>query len=157
MRRKDRAITDPHAIAGTLASQNVCRVALHGEPYPYIVPLNYGMVREGERITLYMHCAHEGEKLRRMQANAHVAFEVDDGGQLMEQADGCNYTMLYESVMGCGTLRVVEGEEKRVGLLALMHQIAPEKTFAFSDDQVNTVTMLRLDVEQMTGKRHRNA
>ena len=155
MRRKDREITDPHTIAGILASQNLCRVALHDDPYPYIVPLNYGMVQEGERIALYMHCAHEGEKLRRLWADAHVAFEVDDGGHMIGQSDGCSCTMLYESVIGQGTLRVVEGEEKRIGLLALMRQMEPDKAFAFSEAQVNAVTVLRLDVEHVTGKRNR--
>lgn len=43
MRRKDREITEFEEIIDVMERCGVCRLALHDEEYPYIVPLNFGM------------------------------------------------------------------------------------------------------------------
>ena len=62
MRRKDREIKDRQEILEVMKRCDVCRLALHDEEFPYIVPVNFGMeVMDGE-ITLYFHGATEGKK-----------------------------------------------------------------------------------------------
>lgn len=153
MRRNDRAITNMASIVDILTRNTVCRLALHDTPYPYIVPLNYGFAHENGRLRLYFHCAHDGKKLDLMRQNPHVSFVVDGNHQLRGKDGACTYTYAYESVIGQGTLRAVQGEERREGLLALMRTLAPEKAFAIPDAALERVTVLRLDVAQVTGKR----
>lgn len=153
MRRADREITDAQEMMAVLRADCVCRIAMHAAPYPYIVPMNYGVCQEDGRTMLYLHCAKEGEKLCRMRENPHVAFEVDTEHMLVTGEAACAYGFAYASIIGQGILSAVEGEEKRAGLLALMRQVAPEKTFAIDDAALQGVTVLRLDVQHMTGKR----
>lgn len=155
MRRKDREVTGLDEMEAMLRAETVCRVCFHGDPYPYIVPLNFGFTRDGDRFTLYFHCAKVGEKLDRMRADPNVAFEVDGAHQLVDGPNACDYSFGFQSVIGTGTLSEVAGEERRAGLIALMRQVAPDRDFDCMDvDLERGVNVLRLDVAQMTGKRH---
>ena len=157
MRRKDREVTSPDEIAAILAASNVCRVAWQGETYPYIVPLNYGFTHENGRFTLYFHCAQEGEKLKHTRRNPRVAFEVDGAHAIRGQESACSYTMEYESVTGHGILTEVEASGREAGMQLLMRQIVPGKAFTFTPNDLAHVTVLRLDVESISGKRNRKA
>lgn len=155
MRRADRAVTDPDTIEAILQANAVCRLALHDTPFPYIVPLNYGMERDGDRFLLYFHCAREGRKLDLLRANPHAAFEVDGAHRLTgEGATACRYSYAYESVIGEGVLTEVSGSEKAVGLAALMRRLVPGETFTFDRAALEAVAVLRLDVRHITGKRN---
>ncbi len=157
MRRKDREITDIDQIEMILAKNNVCRLALHGEEYPYLLPLNYGYVRQGDRFRLYFHGAREGMKMDALRRDSHAAFEVDCETRVIQGKAPGEYTMAYESVVAIGVLSIVEGDEKRDGLAAIMRQVAPGETFAFDQATLLGVTVLCLEVSQITGKRNRPA
>ena len=79
MRRRDRQITDPAAIADLLSRCKVCRIAVTDRQGPYIVPLNFGyQLSESGALTLYFHSAQTGRKLSALQAcTGPVAFEMD--------------------------------------------------------------------------------
>lgn len=57
MRRSDREITDFQELITVMRGCDVCRLALHDEPYPYILPLNFGLEVDGETVRLYFHGA----------------------------------------------------------------------------------------------------
>ena len=102
MRRSDRQVTDPAAIAGIMARCQVVRIALNTEGAPYVLPLNFGMEPDG--MTLYIHGAMEGEKYCLMAADPRAGFEMDCmlGMDLDEVHQECSTR--YESVMGWGIL-----------------------------------------------------
>ncbi|MCL1963480.1 MAG: pyridoxamine 5'-phosphate oxidase family protein [Firmicutes bacterium] len=155
MRRAERAVTGLNEIESILKRCEVCRLALHDDPYPYIVPLSFGYGRDGERLWLYFHCAHEGMKLNLMQKRAQAAFEMDCACKVIQKGQSaCAYTMRYESVVGQGVLSRVQGAEKADGLSALMRHAAPKKAFDFSQAALDGVTVLRLDVHSLTAKRN---
>lgn len=52
MRRKDREVTDLSDIIGIMENCDVCRLALNDDSYPYILPLNFGMAVNGDKIQL---------------------------------------------------------------------------------------------------------
>ncbi len=156
MRRGDREVADIDGLEAILKQCDVCRLALHAEPFPYLVPVNFGYARHGDRFALYFHGAAEGTKLDLLRRNPRAAFEVDCGYRVHDGGDNaCAYSMEFESVVGQGVLSEVSGEEKRTGLLAVMRQYAPEKAFEINDAALESVAVLRLDVENMTGKRLR--
>ena len=64
MRRNDREIRDFDEILEVMKKCDVCRIAMQGGEYPYMVPLNFGMAVDGQQITLYFHGAQTGMKLR---------------------------------------------------------------------------------------------
>lgn len=151
MRRKDRQISDREAILRVMEGCDVCRVAFHGENYPYVVPMNFGMKAEGEDITLYFHCAQSGEKLERMDKDPRVAFEMDRGHRLVTEEESMNCTMAYECVMGQGRLERVPEGEKRAALELLMAHYHQED-FPIPEAVIPHTTVLRLRVERLTGK-----
>ena len=60
MRRNDREVTDLSEIIEIMKNCDVCRLALNDDGFPYILPLNFGMAVNGDKITLYFHSALEG-------------------------------------------------------------------------------------------------
>lgn len=85
MRRSDREITDFQELITVMRGCDVCRLALHDEPYPYILPLNFGLEVDGETVRLYFHGANTGTKYDLIAKNPNVAFEMDRGHALMAQ------------------------------------------------------------------------
>ncbi len=142
MRRKDREVTDIQVLEDILRKGIVCRVALHDEPFPYIVPLNYGYKDN----KLYIHCANEGHKLELIEKNPKAAFVVD----IDSYVDGS--TMRYRSVMGYGQISLCESkEEKEYALKCLIEHFGGEFSQA-SLKHIEAVTMLVFDIESLTGK-----
>jgi len=153
MRRSDREISDMKEIIEVIKKCDVCRVAFFDEDYPYILPLNFGVSYDGTNLELYFHGAKEGKKLSLIQINPMVAFEMDCSHKLITGEIACSTTMEYESVCGNGKIEVLEEEHKVMALTQIMKQYSKETTFEFSDHELNSVTLLKLKVNQITGKR----
>lgn len=154
MRRADREIKEFDEIIRIMEKCDVCRIAFHDEEYPYILPLNFGMEVEGERVTLYFHGANEGKKYELLARNNKVAFEMDcDHCLLTIEKDG-NCTMAYESVIGYGRLEVLSEEEKERALDILMKHYRAED-FAYNKAVIPQTTVMKLTVESMSGKRRK--
>ena len=62
MRQKKRQVTDKATICAMLDEMDTIYLGMHDEPFPYVVPLNFGYEWNDELI-FYFHCAHEGHKL----------------------------------------------------------------------------------------------
>jgi len=115
MRRTDREIKDPTEIVDILCRANTIRLALHDEPYPYVVPLSFGFEKTTGQITLYIHGAKEGHKHTLLARNNHVCVEAGIFHHYAETANG-GLTVVYESVIGFGKAAIVEGNEAARGL-----------------------------------------
>ena len=158
MRRKEREITDWDDIIDVLRKCSVIRLGLNTDGYPYVVPLNFGFETEGKSLTLWFHCATQGQKLELIRQNPKAGFEADCSLKLVEGERARGYTMEYESVIGHGDVEICEDStSKRRGLTAIMSQYAPERDFDFRDDEIADLFVLRLDVVQITGKRLKQA
>ena len=93
MRRSDREITDFQELITVMRGCDVCRLALHDEPYPYILPLNFGLEVDGETVRLYFHGANTGTKYDLIAKNPNVAFEMDRGHELILDDEHGNCTI----------------------------------------------------------------
>lgn len=152
MRRKDREITERAEMIRVMERCDVCRLALHDEGYPYIVPLNFGVEVTGDGVILYFHGATEGKKYERMAADNRASFEMDCSHRLVTDEQKRQCTMEYESIIGRGRLEIVPDEEKLHGLQVLMAHYHKED-FVFGREILPATTVFRLTVEEMTGKR----
>lgn len=152
MRRADREITDFDELIAVMRGCDVCRLALHDEPYPYILPLNFGLEADGGTVRLYFHGADTGTKYDLIARNPNASFEMDRGHELILDDEHGNCTMTYESVIGQGRITVVPDSGKEHALRVLMAQYrAPD--FPYSKAVIPATTVLCLTVEHMTGKR----
>ncbi|MDF2474372.1 MAG: transporter [Anaerocolumna sp.] len=153
MRRKDREITDVEEILMIMDKCDVCRIALFDEEYPYIVPLNFGYEQKETGLELYFHGAKEGKKLSLIEKNKKACFEMDCSHNLVTGEDACDYTMEFESVIGYGSIVLLEEAEKMEALKGLMKQYTKDSNLKFNPGAVKAVTVFKLVVEQITGKR----
>jgi uncharacterized protein len=154
MRRNEREVTDRKEIIMVLKKALICRIAIHDKPYPYIVPLNFG-VEDGEKIKLYFHCATEGKKLDLIRKNNKVSFEADSDTQIISGKTACRWSMLYRSVTGFGTIEVVNDPEERVsGLNLLMEHYSGNSVNEFDPAVFARTLILRLTVESLSCKKH---
>ena len=55
MRRTQNEMKSIEEICAVLDKCKVCRLAMNHNGYPYLVPMNFGYEREGNKIYLYFH------------------------------------------------------------------------------------------------------
>lgn len=122
MRRKDREVSDFSQIQQLVKNCHVIRIALFDEEYPYIVPVNFGNIWEGEQLKLYVHGARQGKKINLINANSAVAIEMDDKHELIETGDVAeDYSYAYQSLIGFGHAQIITDlKQKTRALNALM-------------------------------------
>lgn len=156
MRRSDREIKDLKEIIGIMEKCDVCRLALRDEEYPYIVPLNFGLEVKDSQLLLYFHGAPEGKKLDLIRKDNRVCFEMDCAHKLVMDKEQGNCSMNYESVIGRGIIEFVPEEEKYEALGILMKQYHQE-SFSFNKEMMPRTAVLRLVVEEVTGKARRGS
>lgn len=148
MRRKEKEITDRNAIEEVIKTCLVCRLAFNDDDHPYIVPLNFGY----EKGVLYFHGAMKGKKLSLLQKNNRAAFEFDTRLEIIEAEEACDWSMKFQSVIGFGTVSMIETlPEKKKALGIIMAQYS-EQPFEIPDKSIGGVAVYRLEIEQMTGK-----
>lgn len=155
MRRKDREIVLLEEIDAVLNQCSVCRIAMIDGDRPYVIPMNFGMEWEEGRLTVYVHCAKEGRKMDILRRTPRVCFEADREYGLIEASTACGYGCTFASVIGEGTIEILDDpNEKAHGLSAIMrHQTGKE--FSFSTAQTEAVCVLRLRVDSLSGKRRK--
>jgi nitroimidazol reductase NimA-like FMN-containing flavoprotein (pyridoxamine 5'-phosphate oxidase superfamily) len=151
MRLSEREITDHAAIEAIIRSSLVCRLGLSDENRPYIVPLCFGY----QDRALYFHGARKGKKIDMIRKNPHVCFEFDLNSGVEEAESACKWGVSYQSVIGSGKASFVDHhEEKKKALEIIMSQYG-EGDFTFSDDIVEKTGIIKIDIEEMTGKESR--
>jgi hypothetical protein len=148
LRKKEKEIKDRREIEAILQKASVCRLAMADGGEPYVVPLNFGY--EGD--CLYFHCAREGRKIDIIRRNDRVCFEVETDVQVIPAEKPCGWTTRFRCVIGRGRAVLVDDPaEKRRGLEVLMrHYGGPEGPFP--DEVLAKTAVIRVDIEEMTGK-----
>ena len=154
MRRSDQEIKEYQEILDVLNKCDVIRLGINTTDYPYIVPMNFGFEDTKPLMTIYLHSASEGLKLDLIQKDNRVGFEADCSHNLISRDSACSYTMEYESITGYGVIRICDDNDwKRLGLQAIMRHYEPNRDFEFTEQQLEAVCVLQVDVMQITGKR----
>jgi len=152
MRRKDREITDAKRIESFIAKEQILRIAFYEAGDIYIVPINYGYSFD-EHYTFYFHGAKAGRKYELAKNAPTVGFEIDGDYTLQGGEIACDYSAAFQSVVGIGTLSLVEDTKEKIkGLNAIMKQTTSKSEWTYSDEMLEAVAVFRLDVEKMSCK-----
>ena len=162
MRRADREVTDPEQIAAIIAACDIVEVAYADAEGLAIVPLNFGFVAADEvgcpgKLTLWFHSAPHGRKLDAIRAAAGgrlpVAFTMQADCEVVAGRTTCNWGEAFKSIVGNGEASLVKDlGECRHGLQALMAQQAHMPHVEFTDAQVRSVTVWKIEVDYFTTK-----
>lgn len=149
MRRK-RQLMGEDACISILNNGTSGVLAVNGDDgYPYTIPLNY-IYEDGK---IYFHSAKSGHKIDAIRRNSKVSFCVVGTEQIVPE----EFTAYYKSVVVFGNAVVVEDEnEKREAVTRLADRFSPdepqEKRDAEIEREWKLLSMIRLDIEHMTGK-----
>ena len=151
MRRKDRMLTEEEAMDVVRKGEYGVLSTVGEDGKPYAVPLSY--VLDEEKKVIYFHgTAAGGQKMDNILANPSVCFTVVRNTEVLPS----QFSTKYYSANVFGTAKVVvEEEEKKKALLLLVRKYAPdyeEQGRAYIDRAIRAVAVVRIDVEQVTGK-----
>ena len=125
------------------------------------LPLNFGFDYEYDeatgKLTLWFHSAPRGRKLDAIRAAAGgrlpVAFTMQTDCEVVAGRTTCNWGETFKSIVGNGTASLVENlDECRHGLQALMAQQAHMPNVEFTDAQVRSVTVWKIESDYFTTK-----
>ena len=149
MRKKEREITDPAELEQIIKQARVCRLGLVDGSEPYVVPVCFGH----EDNAFYFHCAPEGRKLELIRNNNRVCVEIDADVEITTAEKPCGWSTRYRSVIGVGRAHILEDEADKIhGLTVLMRQFG-KKGSAMAFDKADRTTVVRIDIENITGKK----
>lgn len=153
MRRKDREIRDKKLQKEILENAEAIRIAFAVNNEPYIVAMNFGFEWESE-LRIYLHCAREGKKIDMLEQNNTICFQTDTDHLLVVDAQSCRWGMNYASIVGKGTISIVEDDEERIhGLELLMKNYGKKGKNTFAAEMLRAIHVLRIDVTEITAKR----
>jgi nitroimidazol reductase NimA-like FMN-containing flavoprotein (pyridoxamine 5'-phosphate oxidase superfamily) len=149
LRNFAKEITDRAEMEEVLARADVLYLALHDEPAPYVIPLNFAYA-DG---ALWFHCAREGTKLDLIRRDPRVGFSAVADARLVHGPAACDFTSTGRSVVGRGTARIsADPAERRRGLDALACRCGMERP-DYRPDSFERTCVVRVDVEELRGKR----
>ena len=152
MTKRERQITDEAQILKILDTAKVLHLGLCVNDEPYVVPMNYGFRLENGKLVLYLHSALQGKKLDMIRSNPRVFFELDCDRLPFEGDKPCQYGLVYSSVMGRGTARIVDDVEEKKHAMTTLMKTQTGKDFTFEDRLVSIVAVIRIDVSEYTAK-----
>ena len=89
-----------------------------------------------------------------MAKNPRCCIEVDICDRVIRSDKPCSWGMRYRSVIGSGRVAILEDpDEKRHGLTSIMQHYGGG-TFSFSEEELNSVAVVRITLDSVTGKKH---
>lgn len=153
MRQANREVKDMNDIIEIMHRCDVCRLALNDDGFPYILPLNFGLLTAENKITLVFHSALEGYKIDLIKKDNRASFEMDCKHQLQYFEEKGYCTMSYESVIGQGHIRILSDTEKETALRSIMAQYHPNENTYYNPEAIQRTLVYCLDVEKITAKR----
>lgn len=136
---------DTKKILSSVTNGVLSLVDVDGEPYG--VPVSYAY--DGDK-RIYFHSAVKGHKIDCIEADSRCSFCVVGQDRVIPE----EFTSYFRSVIAKGTVHIVtEPDEIMKGLLLLCEKYSPGID---SDAEIarclSHVTVLRLDMESVTGK-----
>lgn len=155
MTRREREITDKNKLDQILNNCLYLHLGLVDDGKPYVVPMNYGVARDDAdgHYILYLHSGHTGRKLDIIKKNSECCFTMELYAEPFEGKMACQYGMTYECLMGTGKISFVDDPvEKDLGLRTIMKTQTGRDDFTFDEKMTSIVTVMRIDVEELTGK-----
>ena len=153
MRKSNQEIKEWKVLEQILKGSLICRIAMMDQDRPYLLPFNYGY---RER-TIYIHSAPAGKKIDMLRENNQVCFEVEHTAELIKGEKACDWTTLYRSVVGYGTVEIIEDHAgKKEGLEIIMGRHGAPDLVDFNPGNLKRMVILKLTITSITGKQSGN-
>ncbi|MCF0123157.1 MAG: pyridoxamine 5'-phosphate oxidase family protein [Ruminiclostridium sp.] len=127
-------------------------LAVNGDDgYPYAVPVNYIYLNE----KIYIHSATVGYKMDAINRDNRVCFSAILSAEILP----LEVTAAFESVIATGKITLVSDEaERRLAMETFVNRFCVDAIpngMEFLEKTLAHTNVLRIDVEQFTGKAYR--
>ncbi len=155
MRRKDREVTDIQELLSIVEECRICHVGLLDDKGVYVVPLNYGFEYVNKQLILYFHCAQVGRKIDAIIKNPNVCVEMDCDHRLIEGEKACDFSFGFKSIIGNGVATILSNYDEKLKGLSLLMKHETLKEYAFDENMVNHVSVIKVIVNEFSGKYHK--
>ena len=119
MRRKDREVKDRSLISGMLDMTEILHIAIKNEPFPYIVPVNFGYEWQDDTLVFYFHCAKAGMKLDLLRKDPQVAVNA----AVFKSYAGARYRGHYHDYRSVTAFGVAEEIDPDSGAFLHAHEL----------------------------------
>ena len=153
MRKAEREIKNLEEIADVLSRCDTVRIGINDAGMPYIVPLSFGYEILDGKIAIYFHGAKAGRKAELLRLLPRVCMEADLCHGFVDNGRG-GYTCDYESVIGYGTVELLEGAEAEKGSRLLLEHCDIQAE-ACPAEAMEVTAVNRVILDEISGK-HRN-
>ena len=151
MRKAEREITSFEEIAEVLSHCDTIRIGISDVDAPYIVPLSFGYEVLDGKIAIYFHGAKAGRKAELLRSLPRVCMEADICHGFVDNGRG-GYTCDYESVIGYGTVELLEGAEAEKGIRLLLEHCGITAE-ACPAEAMAVTAVHRVILDELSGKR----
>ena len=149
MRRLDKEITDQSILDKILNDSQVLRIGFAIDNIPHIVPVNFGYSNN----KFYMHSATAGSKIEMISKNSYICFEMELYDEVVKAKKSCNWTAKYRSIIGWGTIHIVEDTTEKIkGLDIIMAKYGRKENNDYTEAMLNKTVLLVIEIEKYTGK-----
>ncbi len=153
MRKTNQEISDKSILEDILKQSGICRIAMIDSELPYILPFNYGY----ENNYIYIHSAPKGKKIDLLRKNPRVCFEIEQHVEIVINEKACKWATTYRSIVGYGTVSILtDFLQKQKGLEIIMRHNGAPASISFDKKQVDSVVVLQLSIDKLTGKQSGN-
>ncbi|WP_235579077.1 pyridoxamine 5'-phosphate oxidase family protein [Pseudorhodoferax sp. Leaf274] len=151
MRRTDLAWSDWPAIRAFLRDEMICRVAIHDDPFPYVVAQSFTFLED----RFLIHCSRFGKMAELLRANPNVTIEVDRPVALLKAPKGQNTSLEYYSVIARCELRTKQQiDEIRPHQYLALDKFRPEKDYTpLEDGALQQIVAFEGQVKHMSAKK----
>ena len=151
MRRQDRKLTDADAKEVLCRGEYGVLATVTSDGKPYSIPISYAY--DEKHNAIYMHyTADGGQKIDNILENSNVCYTVVTDTEVLSES----FSTKYWSVNVFGRIQFIENiEQKKLGLYQLLKKYSldfEEKGLKYIDSAVDRVYVLRLEIDEITGK-----
>lgn len=148
MRRKDRMLCEADTLQVLKTGEYGVLATVSSDGMPYGVPVSYAY----ENGSVYIHCAkHDGYKISNIKSSSRVSFTVVSTTELLPH----QFATKYMSAIVSGKAELVENEEKKYGLEAILKKYSSEyigKGMEYIENSMDKVYVIKIIPDEVTGK-----
>ena len=146
---------EPSTLSELLQKCNICRIGYYDDHEVYIVPLNFGYTIEDDKISLFFHGAKKGRRYELAHTHPQVGFELDTDYQLVGGKRAVDYTAKFKSLVGNGTLHLVEdAAAKEKAMQAIMAHYTGKPDWPIEERVLQITAIYQLEITKISYREH---
>ncbi|HXQ63065.1 MAG TPA: pyridoxamine 5'-phosphate oxidase family protein [Acidimicrobiales bacterium] len=146
-----RAVYDRATVHGILDAAMIGHVGVVRDGRPVVIPMLFGRVDND----LYLHGSVASQLLRGVAGGIDLCFTATLIDGLVFARSAFHHSMNYRSVVIVGTASSVEGDEKLLGLRAIVEHITPgrwDEARRPTDLELRQTAAVRMPIEEASAK-----